>query len=405
VTEESSDVDVSVAQFRRRRPTRRVRRRRAVLALVLLVAAGVGLWLVTRGGDDDGSSATASPTSLAPTTTSSSSPPTSAAPSTAAPTTVPRADELTRTLRGGTTGDDVAMVQRRLNELGFLVGEPDGRFGVQTEQAVWAYKKLVGLVDPVVLATDETASDVTPELWAAVRDADTVEPRREINDTHVEIYLPQQVLGVFERGTPIAFAHLSSGDGASWCDEITYDTDVSGAPLSEPVTARECGVGRTPGGVFEVTSALEGVRRTPIGEMRDPVFFNHTIAIHGVAGVPLARSMRGGVGVSAFVAAVLSDVLTPGIDVLVWGEDGREPEAYSAADSLPTFNSLDPGCTIGLYTLREGDTRALVAAKFDITEMELNGANVATDGYLEFLPGLEIIIPPADCTPAPTSTG
>ena len=106
---------------------------------------------------------------------------------------------------------------------------------------------------------------------------------------------------------------------------------------------------------------------------------------------------------STFVADVVAHLVGAGTPVLVWGDDGRQPEEYSTAESLPTFNSLDPDCIIGLYALREGDTRSVVAAKFDITEVELNGANVATDGYLEFMPGLEIIIPPPDCPPSATS--
>lgn len=41
-----------------------------------------------------------------------------------------------RTLRVGTTGADVVEVQARLNELGFVHGDADGRFGPATEAAV-----------------------------------------------------------------------------------------------------------------------------------------------------------------------------------------------------------------------------------------------------------------------------
>jgi hypothetical protein len=371
--------------------------------VVALVVAGA--WVLSRSDGPESPASVPTVTAETALATTSSTAPASTADATT--TTGSDARDLSRILRGGSTGDDVAMVQRRLNELGFLVGEPDGRFGPQTEQAVWAFKKLVARADPGALADDERSSDVTPELWAQLRDLGPVEPRREINATHVEIYLPEQVLAVFDRGTPLVFAHITSGDGRSWCDEITYDTDASGLELTAPLIARECGVGRTPGGVFEIHSVLRGARRTPIGDIRDPVFFNHVIAIHGVDRAPLVRSTRGGVGVSDFVAAVIADVVELGVDVLVWGDDRRDPEEYSPAESLPTFNSLDPRCIVGLYTLREGDTRTVVAAKFDITEAELNGANVATAGYLEFLPGLEIIIPPTDCAPpdVPDATG
>ena len=44
-------------------------------------------------------------------------------------------------------------------------------------------------------------------------------------------------------------------------------------------------------------------------------------------------------------------------------------------------------------------------AQYWLEEVDLNGANVATDGYLEFLPGLQVIIPPRDCPAATPSTG
>lgn len=44
--------------------------------------------------------------------------------------------EFNRTLRVGASGQDVVDVQQRLNELGFIHGDADGRFGPATEAAV-----------------------------------------------------------------------------------------------------------------------------------------------------------------------------------------------------------------------------------------------------------------------------
>ena len=50
---------------------------------------------------------------------------------------------LTHTIGKGNAGDDVKQVQQRLTDLGFAPGPVDGLFGSGTQQAVWAYEKLV----------------------------------------------------------------------------------------------------------------------------------------------------------------------------------------------------------------------------------------------------------------------
>ena len=50
-----------------------------------------------------------------------------------------------RILMRGMQGEDVAYVQNRLHELGYLNGEADGRYGRQTEQAVMKFQRRNGL--------------------------------------------------------------------------------------------------------------------------------------------------------------------------------------------------------------------------------------------------------------------
>ena len=50
-----------------------------------------------------------------------------------------------RILMRGMQGEDVAYVQNRLHELGYLSGEADGRYGRQTEQAVLKFQRRNGL--------------------------------------------------------------------------------------------------------------------------------------------------------------------------------------------------------------------------------------------------------------------
>jgi N-acetylmuramoyl-L-alanine amidase len=51
-----------------------------------------------------------------------------------------------RTLMLGSTGDDVAQLQQRLNNLGFLCGNVDGDFGPLTQDAVIRFQKVKGFV-------------------------------------------------------------------------------------------------------------------------------------------------------------------------------------------------------------------------------------------------------------------
>ncbi|MBE5810981.1 MAG: peptidoglycan-binding protein [Clostridiales bacterium] len=74
--------------------------------------------------------------------------------STPTPTPAPT-DEvvLYRTLRYGNSGEDVAFMQRRLIELGYLAGEADGQFGTNTLAAVKAFQKANGLTADGVAGT------------------------------------------------------------------------------------------------------------------------------------------------------------------------------------------------------------------------------------------------------------
>jgi peptidoglycan hydrolase-like protein with peptidoglycan-binding domain len=255
---------------------------------------------------------------------------------------------LSQTIGKGNAGDDVKQVQQRLTDLGFAPGPVDGVFGSGTQQAVWAYEKLI-LKTPRASAKGR----VSNEMWQAMQDHITIPPRRPTGagSTHVEIYVPEEVLIVFKNDAPALIAHISTGeqnpDGTpkKWCDTLTYDTGPNGEPLTEPVTKQECADAKTPGGVFRFTRRYDGKRTGPLGGMMNPVYFNYGIAVHGADNVPLEPASHGCVRLNQTIAKTFPSMVAKGDLVYVWGQDGKQPEQYTRRESLPSFNYADPDAT------------------------------------------------------------
>jgi hypothetical protein len=325
-----------------------------------VVAAGSVLGVVVlagvSGGGDSGSSAdvTAAVVSDVPVDSTPTTPVVTQQPvvveSTASPIVK---SNLAGTITMGSYGDDVKQVQQRLTDLGFAPGPIDGQFGGGTQQAVWAYKKLVGGLTYQQLAASDNASAVDNELWQQMQDPIVIQPRRPMGAgrRHVEIYLPLQVMVVFSDDKPALVTHIASGElDASgqpmyWCEKTTYDTDADGSPLPEPVVKQECAYSKTPGGIFRFRRKVEGNRVGPLGGMYNPVYFNYGIAVHGAKNVPKEPASHGCIRINMDIAEYFPDLVKVGDAVYVWGHDGKEPEGYTKKESLPSFNQPDPNAT------------------------------------------------------------
>ena len=76
------------------------------------------------------------------------------------------------TLKQGSSGPDVINLQKRLKDLGFDPGEPDGRFGPGTTAAVIAFQQSQGLqadgiAGPATMAALQAASSSASALAPA----------------------------------------------------------------------------------------------------------------------------------------------------------------------------------------------------------------------------------------------
>jgi hypothetical protein len=211
---------------------------------------------------------------------------------------------------------------------------------------VWAWKKVVGDVSWQEFDDDPAKTTVTSEIWQQMLQSTDIAPRRPQGDesTHVEIYLPLQVMAVFTGDRPVLIGHVSSGevvdDGVeptTFCEVVTLDTDANGEPIDPPQEQAICAQTRTPGGVFEITRRLDGTRIGPLGGMYRPQYFNYGIGIHGAENVPTRPVSHGMVRISKAAADAAWSLLDRGDRVYVWGQDGQEPEEYERSESLPSF--------------------------------------------------------------------
>jgi L,D-transpeptidase catalytic domain/Putative peptidoglycan binding domain len=309
-----------------------------VLLIVLFAAVATGDDKKSGGAADSTGTATALPTST-------SGPPVVIQTDQSTPHT-----RLTESVSKGSVGDDVKMIQQRLTELGFAPGPIDGEYGGGTEQAVWAFEKLV-LQTPRA----DVTSRVTNDMWQTMQDHLLILPLRPTgaSSTHVEIYVQQQVLIVFTDDTPRLIAHISTGmqlpDGKPdhFCENADFNTDSQGVPLAEPVTKYVCADTKTPGGVFKITHTLPGDHIGPLGGMYNPVYFNFGIAIHGAQNVPNEPVSHGCVRINHAISLYFPQLIHVGDTVYVWAQDGKQPEDYTTNESYPSFNqvSIDPDAT------------------------------------------------------------
>ena len=245
---------------------------------------------------------------------------------------------LTRTIKPGMKGDDVLRVQQRLAALHFDPGPQDSVFGQNTIQAVWAFEKLV-----MSTPRERATGVVTPSTWSIMQSDIQIKPRRDADTaTHVEVYLPEQVLIVFKDGIPLVITHISTGSNEKWCEEVTISPGEDGNNTDTEIKRGICGDAITPPGIFYFYNRRQGMRESKLGTMYNPVYFNYNIAIHGAILVPLKPASHGCIRIPMSVARYFQAIVAYGDRVYVF--DGvKEPEEYGSP--VPPFDTPDPDYT------------------------------------------------------------
>ncbi|MEZ5205059.1 MAG: L,D-transpeptidase family protein [Acidimicrobiales bacterium] len=281
-------------------------RRRALASSTLLAALVLGA--CSGGGSGDGVSSgagTATTSTSAAVTTSEATTSTTEATTTTteAPTTTTTAAPVDPTtvaeegaLRSGSVGSRTKAIQVALEEQGYDPGEPDGKFGTKTTQAVWAFQALNGVPKDGIVGPETEAAILAKPAQQMLRPA--------LGPTHVEVDLTRQVLIVWRDGAVKLITHVSTGSGVAYCEDTDYGPN--------------CGDAVTPVGVFQFGRRVDGWREAPLGRLYNPVYFHEGYAVHGASSVPDHPASHGCVRIPMGIAAYFPSLVDTGETIEVF---------------------------------------------------------------------------------------
>ncbi|GLZ03528.1 hypothetical protein Acsp03_09950 [Actinomadura sp. NBRC 104412] len=205
-----------------------------------------------------------------------------ASPSTARPTATPTPTPQRRTLKPGAKGDDVKRLQRRLKDLKYGPGRVDGKYGLSTQMAVWAFQKVNRI---------KVSSKVGEKTWAALDAPKQPKPiAKKREDDRVDVDLRRQYLVVYKDGKPDLITHISSGSGELYCAK------------DRGATVARCRYATTSTGDFRTGRRASGWETSPLGRLYNPIYFNGGIAFHGALDVPRYPASHGCVRLPMHIA-------------------------------------------------------------------------------------------------------
>lgn len=172
---------------------------------------------------------------------------------TAAAAYVPPDEPLTLGMQGAA----VRNLQKRLAALKYYPGPIDGQFGLDTLEAVWAFKEVQGL--PVNADNQDYVSRIVEGALVHPRAPKVLVPHG--GSMRIEINMADEVLVLYKNNKVDLVSHVSTGAGC--------------------LPGQGCGW-NTPAGNYHALSFDPGWVTVPLGVMYNPVFFIGTLyAIHG----------------------------------------------------------------------------------------------------------------------------
>ncbi len=167
------------------------------------------------------------------------------------------------TLRSGSSGFHVQLLQQRLSRAGYWLGTADGRFGGLTLQAVYALQKAAGLSRDGV---------VGPATWSRVNAGFRPAILSSGASTRLEVHLARQLIKVVRNNRLQMVLNTSTGSNQNY----TYPDGTKA-------------FADTPTGNYSVYYGYSaGWQEGPLGNLYRPRYFNSrdAIAVHGAGSIP-----------------------------------------------------------------------------------------------------------------------
>ncbi len=191
----------------------------------------------------------------------------------------------------GLTATEVAEAKQRLGMHGYWLEPLATERHASWRHAVMAFQKVAGR---------KRTGYLTREDLDALRHAETLRGI-EAGAAHIEIDLHRQVLFFIDAdGAAIRIAPISSGSGKCFTE---------GGWTRRAVT---------PHGRFTVIRKIAGWRKSPLGELYDPLYFINGTAIHGNPAIPAYPASHGCVRIPMTVARELFRLAPLGLTVLIY---------------------------------------------------------------------------------------
>jgi hypothetical protein len=199
----------------------------------------------------------------------------------------------------------ITEAQQRLIDLGYWIGEADGKWSGASRHGLIAFQKV---------ERRARTGKLTPDELQALRSAARPAPH-EHGFVHVEIDLARQVLFIVDaEGIVSKILPVSTGNGKMFTSE----------GWTRPAI--------TPAGRFRVYRKLVGWRKSALGLLYYPSYIVGGIAIHGNPSVPAEPASHGCIRIPMFAAEEFSKMTPIGTQVIVY--DGSAQASQSVTPPL-----------------------------------------------------------------------
>lgn len=197
------------------------------------------------------------------------------------------------------TKTEIKQAEQWLKDLGYWTGPVDGVWDGATKHALTAFQKIEGAA--------RATGKLSRAEYNALSVAQPHKPKENSGGMHIEVDIARQVLFLVDADGKVGnILPISSGSGKRF-KEPGYPEAVAVTPCAR----------------LEVYQKLSGWKKSPLGELHNPLYIVGGIAIHGSQDVPPYPASHGCVRIPMFASQVFPKMIPVGTPVFVYGcKDG-----------------------------------------------------------------------------------